>query len=139
MTPFMPEARGQGRGNSGCYLRYRYEVQILDSFGLPPRDNEAGGIYQKAIPTENASLPPGQWQTYDITFKAPRFAADGSKTADAEITVLHNGIKIHDQVKLDGPTPGGLDMNPKSPGGILLQDHGNPVKFRNIWVLPIKS
>ena len=135
-TPFMPKARGQARGNSGVYLQGRYEVQVLDSFGEPARDNEAGGIYKIAIPEQNASLPPGEWQTYDITFHAPRFT--GAKLTDpARITVLHNGVKIHSNVDVPSITAGGVQGDPSTPGPILLQDHGNPVRYRNVWVLPL--
>lgn len=135
-TPFMPEATGQARGNSGVYVQGRYEVQVLDSFGLEPKDNEAGGIYKIAVPKVNASLPPGEWQTYDITFHAPKYEGDTQKEP-AEITVVHNGITIHDKVKLTSVTAGGLDADPSKPGPLLLQDHGDPVQFRNIWVLPL--
>lgn len=134
-TPFMPEARGQGRGNSGVYLQGRYEIQVLDSYGLEGRDNECGGIYQVGAPMVNMCLPPLQWQTYDITFQAPRFDASGNKTADAVVRVVHNGVTIHDRRKLPGPTGGAMDGNVAEPGGIYLQDHGNPVRFRNIWLV----
>jgi len=134
-TPFMPEARGQGRGNSGVYLQGRYEIQVLDSYGLEGADNECGGIYQVGAPMVNMCLPPMQWQTYDITFRAPRFGASGSKTEDAVVTVVHNGVTIHDRRKLPGPTGGAIDANESEPGGIYLQDHGNPVQFRNIWLV----
>ncbi len=137
-TPFMPEARGQKRGNSGVYVAGRYEVQVLDSYGLKPADNLCGGIYKKAVPAANACYPPLTWQTYDITFYAPKFDAAGNKTKPAEITVKHNGILIHDRIVLDGPTPGGVDQDETKPGGLMLQDHGNKVQFKNIWVLPIK-
>jgi len=134
-TPFMPEARGQGRGNSGVYLQGRYEIQVLDSYGLEGRDNECGGIYQVGAPMVNMCLSPLQWQTYDITFQAPRFDASGNKTEDAVVTVVHNGVTIHDRRKLPGPTGGAMDGNVAEPGGIYLQDHGNPVRFRNIWLV----
>jgi len=134
-TPFMPAARGQGRGNSGVYLQGRYEIQVLDSYGLDGRDNECGGIYQVGAPMVNMCLPPLQWQTYDITFRAPRFDASGNKTEDAVVTVVHNGVTIHDRRKLPGPTGGAMDDRISEPGGIYLQDHGNPVRFRNIWLV----
>lgn len=135
-TPFMPKARGQARGNSGVYVQGRYEVQVLDSFGLPPRDNEAGGIYSQATPKSNASLPPGEWQTYDIAFRAARVDANNKLVEPALITVDFNGVRIHDAVKLTRPTPGGVDADAGGKGALLLQDHGNPVQFRNIWVVP---
>jgi hypothetical protein len=134
-TPFMPEARGQGRGNSGVYLQGRHEVQILDSYGLEGRDNECGGIYRVAQPRVNMCAPPMQWQTYDITFRAPRFDEAGNKKSDARLTVIHNGVKIHDDVKVPGPTVAAADQDVTEPGGIYLQDHGNPVQFRNIWLV----
>ncbi|MEN6577855.1 MAG: DUF1080 domain-containing protein [Phycisphaerales bacterium] len=137
-TPFMPEARGQGRGNSGVYLQGRYEIQVLDSYGLEGLDNECGGIYKVGAPMVNMCLPPLQWQTYDITFQAPRFDGSGNKTEDAVVTVVHNGVTIHDRRKLPGPTGGAMDDNVSEPGGIYLQDHGNPVQFRNIWLVETK-
>ncbi|MEQ1903017.1 MAG: DUF1080 domain-containing protein [Pirellulaceae bacterium] len=134
--PFQPEASGQGRGNSGIYLQGRYEVQMLDSFGLEGKDNECGGIYSVGAPALNMCLPPMSWQTYDITFTAAKY--DGEKiVSNPRVTVYHNGVKIHDNVELPGdrsttaaPTKPGPE-----PGPIYLQDHGNPVRYRNIWVL----
>ena len=136
-TPFMPDARGQGRGNSGVYLQGRYEVQILDSYGLEGKDNECGGIYKVGSPLVNMCAPPMQWQTYDITFRAPRFDANGEKTDPATLRVLHNGVTIQDNVKASGPTTAAPDNTEKGPGGIYLQDHGNPVQFRNIWLVEL--
>jgi len=135
-TPFMPDARGQGRGNSGVYVQGRYEVQVLDSFGLEPADNGCGGIYKIATPKVNACLPPLEWQTYDIDFKAPRFDASGRKTQNAVITVRHNGELIHDAVVLETTTPGGITDKEGATGPLLLQDHHDPVRYRNIWVVP---
>ncbi len=134
-TPFMPEARGQGRGNSGVYLQGRYEIQVLDSYGLESKDNECGGIYKVGAPLVNMCYPPMQWQTYDITFQAPRFDGNGNKEKDAVVTVVHNGVTIHDRRLLPGPTGGAIDGNISEPGGVYLQDHGNPVQFRNIWLV----
>ncbi|MBM3473875.1 MAG: DUF1080 domain-containing protein [Armatimonadetes bacterium] len=132
LTPFMPDARGQGRGNSGVYVQGRWEVQILDSYGLEGRDNECGGMYSVAQPAVNMCAPPLQWQTYDIDFQASRTDAATGQTENPRITVLHNGVVIHDNVELKGPnTPGGSTQA----GGLLLQDHGNPLRFRNIWVV----
>lgn len=135
-TPFMPNERGQGRGNSGVYVMGRYELQVLDSFGMPPAWDEAGGIYKEAVPKVNASLPPGEWQTYDITFTAAKFDESGKKIENARVTAKLNGILIHDNVSLSGPTPGGVSDQDAPKGPILLQNHGNSVSFRNIWFQP---
>ena len=134
-TPFMPESRGQGRGNSGMYLLDQYECQILDSFGLEGKNNECGGIYSISEPNVNACFPPLSWQTYDVEFTAAKFDADGKKTADALATIRHNGIVIHDRLKLSHSTPGGRQKNEVPPGALYLQNHGNPVHFRNIWII----
>ena len=133
--PFMPKSREQARGNSGVYVQGRYEIQILDSYGMPPKDNECGGIYKVAQPRVNMCAPPLQWQTYDITFRAARFDEAGEKTENARVSVMHNGVLIHKDLVLPGPTPGCLDADESEPGGIHLQDHGNPIWFQNIWVL----
>lgn len=134
-TPAVVVGDGQGRGNSGVYLMGRYEVQILDSFGNEtfPK-GQCGAIYNTHPPLVNASRPPGEWQTYDIVFRAPRFDDLGNKVGNASITVLHNGVLIHDSAEV--PSPTGAAPNRESPGAgpIYLQDHGNPVRFRNIWV-----
>jgi hypothetical protein len=135
--PLLAEKRGQARGNSGVYVEGRYEIQVLDSFGLPTRDNECGGIYKKATPKTNACLPPTEWQTYDITFHAPKFDDSGKKIGNAVITVEQNGIVIHDNVELDGTTPGGVSGDEAKAGPLLFQDHGNKVRYRNIWVQPL--
>lgn len=132
--PFKPLGRGQDRGNSGVYLQDRYEVQVLDSFGLKGENNECGGIYTKAKPSENLCFPPLVWQTYDIDFTAARFGADGKKAKNAVVTVRHNGVLIHEHQEIDGPTGGGKP-EASTPGAIQLQGHGNPVYYRNIWVL----
>ncbi len=133
-TPFMPAARGQGRGNSGVYIQRRYEVQILDSFGLAGLDNECGGLYKQRAPDVNLCLPPLSWQTYDIEFRAPRFEAGGRRTEPGRITVRHNGVTVHKNVALTNKTGGGQPEGPQ-PLPILLQDHGNPVHFRNVWLV----
>ena len=135
-TPFMPHESGQGRGNSGVYVLGRYEVQVLDSFGCEPKDNLCGGIYQFAVPAADVILPPLQWQTYDLTCTAPEFDAAGNKIKNARIHVLHNGIVIHKDVELASGTPGGISDTEAAAGPLLLQDHGNPVRFRNIWFKP---
>jgi hypothetical protein len=136
-TPFMPHERGQARGNSGVYIHGVYEVQVLDSFGLPPADNDCGGIYKIATPTMNACLPPLEWQTYDITFRAPRFDADGKKTENARITVVHNGHTIHDDIEIPGLTGGALRDYEAPKGPLKLQHHHDPVHYQNIWVEPL--
>lgn len=136
--PFRPEAKGQSRGNSGVYFQSRYEIQILDSFGLDGKANECGGIYTKTAPSVNMCLPPLSWQTYDIEFRMARFDADGKKTANARFTVVHNGVKIHDDVAVAGPTGHGKKEE-DTPGPINFQNHGNPVVFRNVWLLPLEK
>lgn len=133
--PYKPTATGQGRANSGIFHLGLYETQILDSFGLWGRDNECGGIYKIREPDSNEGYPPGLWQTYDIEMKAPRFDASGEKVANARITVFLNGKLIHDAVELPNSTWGGYNKGKESSSGpIILQDHGNPVQYRNIWI-----
>lgn len=134
-TPFMPDARGQFRGNSGVYLQDRYEIQVLDSFGLAGESDECGAIYEQRAPDRNMTFPPLVWQTYDIDFEAARFDASGAKTAPARVTVRHNGVRIHDGVELAGPTPRGEREGPE-PGPLRLQDHWNRVVYRNLWLVP---
>jgi len=132
--PYMPEARGQARGNSGLYLQGRYEVQMLDSFGLEGKDNECGGIYKAAPPQVNMALPPLTWQTYDVDFTAAKFNDSGEKTAHAVVTVRHNGVVIHDKLEIPAKTPGGpVATESAEPGPVFLQNHGDPVRYRNIW------
>ena len=132
-----PKQTGQGRGNSGVYLQDRYEVQVLDSFGLNGENNECGGIYTQHKPSVNMCLPPMAWQTYDIEFTPAAFDAAGKKTKNGRATILHNGVKIHDDIEFPKDCPGGQPEK-ADPGPFRLQDHGDPVIFRNAWVLPVK-
>jgi len=131
---YKPEATGQGRSNSGVIHFGIYETQILDSFGLYGRDNECGAIYKLREPDRNAGYPAGLWQTYDIDFKAPRFSPEGKKTTDARLSVRLNGIVVQNDVVVPNPTAGGKET---ARGPIVLQDHGNPVQFRNIWAVKL--
>ena len=135
LLSFMPEATGQARSNSGVYQQGRYEVQVLDSFGLEGADNECGGIYKAKAPGVNMCLPPLQWQTYDIDFTSAKYDAAGEKTSPARMTVKHNGVVIHDQVAVPAGTPGGTQAEGPGPGPIFVQNHGHPLGFRNIWVV----
>ena len=136
LLPFKPLGRGQDRGNSGVYLQDRYEVQVLDSFGLKGENNECGGIYTQAKPAVNMCFPPLTWQTYEIEFTSAQFDDAGKKTKPAVATIKHNGVLIHDRFELKGPTPGNGKAEDASGGPFQLQGHGNPVFYRNIWVLP---
>ena len=151
-VPYEPTKSGQGRGNSGVYLQGRYEVQVLDSYGIPAEKLAQGdccGIYGVAKPAVNACKAPTVWQSYDIDFQAP-VCKDGKPAEPGVISVVFNGVKIHDGVRIarkdkDGKeeivtvTTAGLASDPCTPGPILLQDHGNPVQFRNIWLVPSKE
>ena len=135
-VPLMPTASGQGRGNSGVYLAARYEVQVLDSFGLEPGLGDAGAIYGKRIPDRNMCRRPERWQAYDIEFRAPRFDAAGEKVEHARMQVWHNGVLIHPDFAVDGTTTAGLPGPEAARGPLRLQDHGCAVRYRNVWVLP---
>jgi hypothetical protein len=137
-VPYMPAAKGQARGNSGIYVQGRYELQVLDSYGLDSKDNDCGGIYKASKPRVNACKAPTVWQSYDIDYRAA--AVEGGQRVPARITVVQNGVVIHDDLVLTADsTPGGVGGDPLQPGPIMLQDHGNPVQYRNIWLLPISS
>lgn len=134
MLPYRPEARGQGRGNSGFYQVDHYEVQILDSFGLDGKNNECGGVYTKAEPKVNMCLPPLAWQTYDVEF-TNAVAENGKKVKNARMTLKHNGVVIHDDLEITGTTGGSRSDPEGTPGPIKLQGHGNPLQYRNIWIV----
>jgi hypothetical protein len=134
-VPYEPDHKGQARGNSGVYVQGRYEVQVLDSYGLESKKDDCGAIYEVAAPLKNVCKAPTVWQSYDIEFTAP-VCKDGKKVEPARMTVYQNGVKIHDDVKIDRDnTRAGLVGDPCTPGPIMLQDHGNPVQFRNIWLV----
>ena len=136
--PFKPYARGQGRGNSGMYVQSRYEVQVLDSFALEGRNNECGVVYSVKAPDVNMCYPPLVWQTYDVEFTAAKFDSDGKKTSNAKLTVRHNGVLIHDNIDVPKRTTASPLKEGASDGPLYLQNHGNPVRFRNIWLVPKK-
>ena len=137
-SPEKVEGRGQGRGNSGVFLMGKYEVQILDSYENDTYyDGQAGSIYKQSPPLVNVCRKPGEWQTFDIIFRAPRFDEQGALVKPATMTVLHNGVLIQDHFELLGSTawhkpPAYEPSGPKAP--IHIQYHGNPVRFRNIWI-----
>lgn len=135
MLPYRPDARGQGRGNSGFYQVDHYELQILDSFGLDGVNNECGGFYTKAAPKLNMCAPPLVWQTYDVEFTNSVAGADGKKTKNAVASVKHNGVVIHEGQEINGPTGGHRSDPEGTPGPLKLQGHGNPLQFRNIWIV----
>jgi hypothetical protein len=137
-TPFMPAARGQARGNSGVYLQDRYECQVLDSFGLKGENNEAGGIYSVSKPLLNMCFPPLSWQTYDIDFEGARFDENGAKTKNAVLTVRLNGVLVQNKVEVPKATAAAGRKEGPEPGPIQLQNHSNPVVYRNIWLVEKK-
>ncbi|ESQ91741.1 cycloisomaltooligosaccharide glucanotransferase [Asticcacaulis sp. AC460] len=143
MTPAVPAENaptGQGRNNSGVFLQERYEVQVLDSYQADTYVNgQAGSVYKQSVPLVNASRPPLTWQTYDIVYKAPKFDAAGKVSEKARITVLHNGVVVQNAFDIEGPTAwiGHPPYEKHDCAPIRLQDHGNPVRFRNIWVRPL--
>jgi hypothetical protein len=134
-VPYMPKARGQARGNSGIFLAGIYELQVLDSYGLKLQNNDCGAIYHQVTPSVNACKPPLQWQTYDVTLH--KAVVDGGKVVKkARVTVVQNGVATIDNAEI-AVTAGGVNLPEGASGPIMLQDHGNPVEFRNIWLKPI--
>lgn len=134
-TPYMPESTGQKRGNSGVYLQRRYEVQILESFALEGIENECGAIYRQRRPDLNMALPPLVWQTYDIFFVPAVFSSAGEKLKGTELTVIHNGLPVHYHTLVIAKTGAGREEGPE-PLPLVLQDHSDPIVFRNIWFVP---
>ncbi len=138
LVPYMPRSNSQARGNSGVYLQSRYEIQILDTFGREGLANECGGLYKQRAPDLNMAFPPLSWQTYDITFHSARFDSCGRKTHNARLTVLHNGVVVHQDIEIQAKTGAG---QPEAPHllPIKLQDHGNPIQFKNIWLMDLAT
>lgn len=134
-VPYMPQAKGQARGNSGVYLTGAYELQILDSYGLQLQDNDCGAIYKQITPKVNACKPPLQWQTYDVTFHKAKLEGD-KVVKKARVTVVQNGITIIHDAEIS-PSPGGTGTKEGEDGPLMLQDHGNDVQFKNIWAKPL--
>lgn len=145
-TPSVAKGNGQGRGNSGVFLMGKYEIQVLDSYeNTTYPDGQCGALYGRAKPLVNASRKPGEWQSYDITFHRPTFDEDGKVTRKAKFHVIHNGHVIHDNVLLSGGTgwrgPHSISEYSRhgDTGPLQMQDHGNPVRFRNVWIVPIED
>jgi hypothetical protein len=143
MTPKPASGEGQDRGNSGVFLMGRYEVQVLDSYqNATYPDGQAGAVYGQHPPLVNASRPPGEWQTYDIVFLKPRFDATGRLVRPARVTVFHNGVLVQNGVILTGPTAHRARPPYSAHADALplaLQDHGQPVRYRNIWARPLRE
>lgn len=137
-SPAEVKGEGQERGNSGVYIQGRYEVQVLDSYKSSTYTNgQCGSIYGEHAPLVNACREPGQWQTYDIIFHAAIFDKTGKKTQNARVTVLHNGVLIQDNVEISHSTGSAPGEDKAGDGPLFLQDHGNPVRYRNIWIRPL--
>ena len=142
--PEKVEGDSQGRGNSGVFLMGRYEIQVLDGYDNPTyADGQVGAIYGQYPPRVNASRRPGEWQTYDMVFETPRWDGDGKLEKPAYITVFQNGIVLHHRQEILGPTGHKSAANYDTPhpaeGPLKLQDHGNPLRFRNIWIRPLRN
>jgi hypothetical protein len=139
-TPIPAEGdAGQHRGNSGIFLQGRYEIQVLESYHLPPSKGDCGAVYSLIAPTQNVARPPMDWQSYDMTYRAPRYDASGKKTENARFTLIWNGVKVHDNVEIPSPTRNHTAPEPPGPGPIVLQDRGFKVQYRNIWIVPAPS
>ena len=138
ITPDMPDATGQAKGNSGVFLQGRYEVQVLDSYGIEvPGKGDCGSIYNQFAPLVNACKPPLQWQTYDVVFRSARVDDSGHVVEPTRLTIFQNGQVIQNNIQLPGITGASIDENVGEPGPVLLQDHGNDVKYRNIWIVSL--
>ena len=138
--PDMPEATGQAKGNSGVFLLGRYEIQVLDSFGwAKPGKGDCGAIYNQFAPLSNGCRKPTEWQTYDVAFRIARLDESGNVRERVRLTVFHNGICIHNNIELPGVTGAPLDTKEGVPGPLLLQDHGDLVQYRNVWVVPLPA
>jgi hypothetical protein len=138
--PLMADKKGQARGNSGVYLQGRHEIQVLDSYQNETYANgSCGALYGLIAPSKNASKPPEQWQTYDITYRAPRVDDQGRVTEKGRVTVVHNGVPVIENGAFDRIIGGELDKRIGTPGPLLLQDHGCTVRYRNIWIRPLDA
>ena len=141
MEPYMPDQTSQARGNSGVYNLGQYEIQVLDSYNNPTyKCGSCGSIYGFKEPDKNMSRPPLQWQSYDIFFHAPRLDDSGKVVKYPTVTVIWNGVKVHDNVEITcGPTTASMGGPILAEGPIMLQDHGCPVTYRNIWIVELKK